>query len=345
MWVSNTATAVMMLPIGISILSLVGELSGQDERRTKFGTGLMLAIAYAASIGSLATPIGTPPNALLMGYLNSEWGLNVGFGRWMLAGVPLAAVFLAFTWWLLTHVLFPPEIDELPGGKQLIDRELTALGPMNRGEKLVGIVFILAAGAWIVIPTFFPQWGIKDETIAMVVALVLFIVPAAPKRGTNLLDWKTAKGIPWDVLLLFGGGLALSAQFTATGLSYWIGEQAKALGALPVIVLVLAVTAIVIALTELTSNTATAAVFLPIIGGVAFGLDLDPMLLTVPVALAATCAFMLPVATPPNAIAYGSGYVTMGQMVRAGFWLNLAGIVLITIAMYTLFIPVLGIIT
>jgi sodium-dependent dicarboxylate transporter 2/3/5 len=178
----------------------------------------------------------------------------------------------------------------------------------------------------------------------MVVATVLFIVPAAPRRGANLLDWQTAKTLPWDVLLLFGGGLALSGQFSSTGLSYWIGEQAKSLGALPVIVIMVAVTTIVILLTELTSNTATAAVFLPIVGGVAVGLNMDVMLLTVPVALAATCAFMLPVATPPNAIAYGSGYVQMGQMVKAGAWLNIGGIVLITAAMYALFIPILRIV-
>jgi sodium-dependent dicarboxylate transporter 2/3/5 len=344
MWVSNTATAVMMLPIGISILTLVGELAGQDAKRTKFGTSLMLGIAYAASIGSLGTFIGTPPNTLLRGYLAEEMGVEISFGAWMLAGVPLAIVFMAFAWWLLTHVLFKPEMAEIPGGRALIESELKALGPMNRGEKLVGIVFVLAAVSWIYIPTVHPDWGIKDETIAMVAAVVLFLVPAAPRRGSNLLDWKTAKGLPWDVLLLFGGGLALSGQFSGTGLSYWIGEQAKTLGTMPVVLIVVCVTAIVVLLTELTSNTATAAVFLPIVGGVAVGLGLDPMLLTVPVALAATCAFMLPVATPPNAIAYGSGHVTMGQMVRAGLWLNVAAIALITAAMYALFIPVLGIV-
>lgn len=344
MWVSNTATAVMMLPIGMSVLTLVGQLGkGENPLNSRFGTALMLGIAYAASIGSLGTLIGTPPNALLRGYLQENHDVTIGFGQWMVFGVPLSVVFLAFCWWLLTHVLYQPEITELPGGRTAIQDELGRLGPMSAPEKTVGLVFVAAALSWVFLPTLFPNSGISDELIAMCVALACFLLPARVKDGVALLDWESAKELPWDVLLLFGGGLALSAQFTSTGLSVWIGEQAAGLDVLPVVLIVVAVTALVLFLTELTSNTATAAAFLPIIGGVAVGLGLDVMLLVVPVALAATSAFMLPVATPPNAIAFGSGYIRMNQMVRAGLWLNLVGILLITLTVLTLGQWVLGI--
>ncbi|MDY3679541.1 MAG: DASS family sodium-coupled anion symporter [Actinomyces urogenitalis] len=342
MWVSNTATAVMMLPIGTSILLLTGQADGKGKQ-SKLATALMLGIAYAASIGSLGTIIGTPPNTLLIAYLKETFDITIGFGQWMIMGVPLALTFLLICWWLLTSVLFKPEIKEIPGGKALIREELSKLGPWSGGEVLVGVIFVAAALSWSLLPTLLPEAGITDEVIAMVVALALFILPAPGQRGVRLLDWKTAKDLPWDVLLLFGGGLALSAQFSKQGLSVWIGEIAKGLSVLPTVLIVVAVTALIIFLTELTSNTATAAAFLPIMGGVAVGIGVDPLLFVVPVALAATCAFMLPVATPPNAIAFGSGYVSMGSMVKAGIWLNLIGIVLIVVTVLLLGVPVLGI--
>lgn len=343
MWVSNTATAVMMLPIGTSILMLTGQLAKGGGKQNNFATGLMLGIAYAASIGSLGTIIGTPPNTLLIAYLKENHDITIGFGQWMLVGVPLAVVFMLLAWWLLTYVLFKPELDEIPGGKELIRNELRALGRWSSGEVAVGVIFVGAALSWSLLPALLPGSGVNDEIIAMVVALLLFILPAPGHHGVRLLDWETAKDLPWDVLLLFGGGLALSSEFSKQGLSLWIGEGAKSLSALPVVLVVAAVGAMVIFLTELTSNTATAAAFLPIMGGVAVGIGADPLLLVVPVALAATCAFMLPVATPPNAIAYGSGYVEMGAMIRAGVWLNLAGVALITLAVMLLGVPVLGI--
>ncbi|SPT53713.1 Na(+)/dicarboxylate symporter [Actinomyces bovis] len=343
MWVSNTATAVMMLPIGTSILMLTGQLAAGEKKQNKFATGLMLGIAYAASIGSLGTIIGTPPNTLLIAHLKESHGVIIGFGQWMLMGVPLAVVFLLVAWWLLTYVLFKPELEEIPGGKDVIKDELRQMGRWSSGEILVGLVFVAAALSWSLLPALLPKSGLNDEVIAMVVALVLFILPAPGHHGVRLLDWESAKELPWDVLLLFGGGLALSAEFSKQGLSLWIGEGAKSLSTLPVVLVVAAVTMLVIFLTELTSNTATAAAFLPIMGGVAVGIGADPLLLVVPVALAATCAFMLPVATPPNAIAYGSGYVQMGSMVKAGLWLNVIGVVLITVTVMLLGVPVLGI--
>ena len=361
MWVSNTATAVMMIPIGVSVLMLIAQVSStidikdganpEDEAvkqaviKSNFGTALMLGIAYAASLGSLGTLIGTPPNTLLAGYMSDTHGVEIGFGQWMIVGVPLAVVSLFICWFLLTKVFFNPEISEIPGGKKLIADEYAKLGKMSAGETRVLIYFVAAALAWIFVPVIFGKSApITDAGIAVAVGLLLFATPAGgnAKKGVRLIDWETATKLPWGVLLLFGGGLALSGQFTSSGLTKWIGDQVGALGGLPVIALVILVTTGVIFLTELTSNTATAATFLPVAGGIAMGMGFDPMLLAIPVALAATCAFMLPVATPPNAIAYGSGYVTIGQMVKGGLWLNLICIVLITATTMTLAMWIFG---
>ncbi|MCK6089685.1 SLC13 family permease [Micrococcus endophyticus] len=376
MWVSNTATAVMMLPIGVSILVLVqrygtedalaadavpaaeqsapGEAPTQAEIRSltksNFGTALMLGIAYAASIGSLGTIIGTPPNTLLAGHMAAEYGIEIGFGQWMLVGVPIAVVLLLACWLLLTRVLFRPEIDEVPGGRDLIAAELARLGRMSAPEAKVLVIFVLAALAWITVPLLseyvlgLDSPLLSDAAIAMVVGLVLFLLPAGggAGRGVRLLDWEAAKELPWGVLLLFGGGLALSGQFSKSGLSTWLGEQVRSLGEIPVWVLVVIAAIGILLLTEMTSNTATAATFLPVASGVALGTGVEPLMLAAPVALAATCAFMLPVATPPNAIAYGSGYVTIGQMVKGGVWLNIIAVVLISVASMTLLVWVFG---
>ena len=391
MWVSNTATAVMMLPVGLSVLHLVSKLTGKDNElkqvdvnqmdeisrqgtqggfasavihkgkdvvsqikdktaayTSNFGIALMLGIAYAASIGSLGTIIGTPPNALLVAHMKNEFGIEIGFGEWMLMGVPLSIIMLIVCWALLVYVLFKPEISEIPGGKEVIHQEYKKLGAMSRAEWLVGGVFVLAALCWIFLGFIFKHYGIKvaslDSVIAMSVAVLLFIIPANSNHE-RLIDWDTAKKLPWDILILFGGGLALSAQFSKTGLSLWIGHQVSALGCMPIVLIILIVTALVIFLTEITSNTATAAAFLPVIAGVAIGLGYEGeniMLFTIPVALAATCAFMLPVATPPNAIAYGSGYVRISDMIKAGLWLNIIAIFLITLTIIFLTTAVFG---
>ncbi len=353
MWVSNTATAVVMLPIGLSVLVLTADIVGGFQNQRNFATGLMLAIAYAASIGSLGTIIGTPPNALLVAYLSENHDIHIGFGQWMIVGVPLSIIYMGLAWLILTTV-FKPEMKDIPGGREIIHRELQAMGTISRGETLVGIIFLLAALSWVFIPIVLKLTGstlnITDALIGMAAAMLLFVIPVKPKTGIRLMDWESAKELPWDVLLLFGGGLALSKMFSVSGLSLWIGEVARGLSVLPTILIVAAVAALVIFLTELTSNTATAAAFLPIIGGVAVGIGLtdgapqNVMLLTIPVAIAATCAFMLPVATPPNAIAFGSGYVKIAEMVKGGVLLNLSGIVLITAVVYLLAVPVFGLV-
>lgn len=361
MWVSNTATTVVMLPIGLSVLSLVFErvreqakvgsndhadqdadvaVRADDPGITNFATCLMLAIAYAASIGSLATLIGTPPNLFMAGFLAENYGIEIGFGEWMLLGLPLAVVFMTLTWLLLTKVIYPTSLTDIPGGRELFRGELAKMGPMSRGERTILIVFVTTALAWVLrepLTSLVPGLaGLSDAGIAIVAALVLFAVPIDPRHGVFALDWSSAAKLPWGVLLLFGGGLSLAAAISSTGLDEFIGNQVGALAGVPALVLVLVTVVSVILLTELTSNTATAATFLPILAGVALGLDIDVLLLVVPAALAATCAFMLPVATPPNAIVFGSGHVTIPQMVRAGVWLNLVAIVLIPVAVYTL---------
>ncbi len=381
MWVSNTATAVMMLPIGMSVLQLVAKLVGKENAsnswhqkeeitkvhggimgnivhkgkditqvvqektiiyRTNFSICLMLGIAYAASIGSLGTLIGTPPNALLAGYMKTAFNIEIDFAQWMVFGTPLAFIMLILSWLLLTYVIFPLKIKEIPGGKEVIRAELKKLGRLSRAEISVGVIFILASLGWIFLDTILKSWGIKidkiDSVIAMGVSALLFILPAN-NQGDRLIDWGVAKKLPWDVLLLFGGGLALSAQFSKTGLSLWIGHLVSSFSHLPILFIIFMVTLMVIFLTEITSNTATAAAFLPVIGGVAMGMGYEnhqSLLLTIPVALSATCAFMLPVATPPNAIAYGSGYVKITDMIKAGLWLNLVGVVLISAFSYFL---------
>jgi solute carrier family 13 (sodium-dependent dicarboxylate transporter), member 2/3/5 len=346
MWVSNTATAVMMLPIGLSVIQLARQAGGGEgsEGESGFAVCLMLGIAYACSIGGLATLIGTPPNALLAGFMLESYGVEIGFAQWMAVGLPLVLLTLPLTWLVLTRLVFPIRIREIPGGREAIVAEYRGLGAMSRGERWVAAVFACAAAAWIARPFLEPVvTGLSDPGIAILAALALFAIPLDRRATEFVIDWKTAERLPWGVLLLFGGGLALAEAVTATGLAEWIAGGMEAVGAMPTVVLVVAVAVVVIFLTELTSNTATAAAFLPLIASLAIGLGENPLLLAIPAALAASCAFMMPVATPPNAIVYGSGQVTIGQMVRAGWWLNLIFVVAITLLTYTLVALVFGV--
>jgi solute carrier family 13 (sodium-dependent dicarboxylate transporter), member 2/3/5 len=358
MWVSNTATTVMMLPIGISVLGLVagrlhddpeadphhppGQPVSETSPTPRFAVGLMLGIAYAASIGSLATLIGTPPNTFLAGYLAQNHGIDLGFGRWMLLALPLAVVFLVLAWLLLTRWLYPPEIDEVPGGAALLRDELARLGPLTRGERNVLIVFVLMAGSWIAraplqgLLAGTPLAAIDDPIIAIAGAVLLFALPVDGQRGVFTMDWASTRQLPWGVLLLFGGGLALAAAVADNGVDRYVGSLLAGLGDLPLLATIGIVAVTVLLLTELTSNTATTAALVPVVAGTAVVLGVDPLVLTIPAALAASCAFMLPVATPPNAIVFGSGYVTIPQMVRAGIVLNAVGATLIVLTMWLL---------
>ena len=362
MWISNTATAMMMYPIGLAvILQLAPEqaTNAQQQATNNFRTCMMLAIAYAASIGGLGTMLGTPPNLIFVSAAEKFFPAapRVNFLQWMTFGVPLVLVFIPLAWFLLTRLLFPVTKDLFFGGEELIDTEIKKLGRMSTGERGVLIIFLLTALAWIFRVDLkldfvtIPGWAsrlkiddkVSDATIAMMAGTMLFMIPTNFKRGEFLLDWGTAMKIPWGILLLFGGGIAMSAGFKTTGLSTWLGERLTLLGALPTPALIAAICLLVTFLSELTSNTATATIFMPIMAATASALNLHPFLLMVPAALAASSGFMLPVATPPNAIAFASGYITVSQMARAGFWLNLIGVLLISTAVYLLVVPVFGI--
>lgn len=338
MWISNTATVAMMLPIGLA----VGEMfRPMDQKgRYEFGIALMLGVAYGASIGGVSTLIGTPPNAALAGAASEILDIQIGFVQWMGVGLPFTIIMLPLTWLLLTRVLYPP--GDLSGDAgSLIEKEQSALGTMSRGEKITAFVFGLTALAWVLrqekvfgsvtipgIETWLPF--VDDSTIAMAAAILLFIIPVNWRKGEFVLDWKTARGIPWGILVLFGGGLSLARAMDRSGLAEWIGSGVGALEAVPTIVIIAAVVTLVVFLTELTSNIATTNMAMPIMAGAAVGLDIPPLMLMATAALAASMAFMLPVATPPNAIVFGSGYLTVPQMSRAGVVLNLIAIVAIT---------------
>ncbi|WP_213994931.1 DASS family sodium-coupled anion symporter [Arsukibacterium sp.] len=330
MWMSNTATAVMMLPIALSIIGM------QDDISDKFAKAMLLSIAYAASIGGVATLIGTPPNALLAGYLRNQYQLDVGFAEWMLLGVPVALTMLFATWYWLTQWHFRFDHNDLQVSRQLYLDKLSALGPMQRAEKIVLAVFVLAANLWVLRPWLAKLTGLplNDTLTAIFCASLLFVIPVSIKTGQRVLVWEDCAKLPWGILILFGGGLTLAAQIQQSGLADFIASQVGALGAINLLLLIVLVTSIIIFLTEITSNTATAAAFLPLLGPVAVSLNTSASMLVIPAAIAASCAFMMPVATPPNAIVFGSGKLKIADMVKAGFVLNLLAIVVITVAVW-----------
>ncbi|MCH8495387.1 MAG: DASS family sodium-coupled anion symporter [Balneolales bacterium] len=339
MWVSNTATALMMLPIALSVIHLVEDKKDVREQNLQhnFSLCLVLCIAYGCNVGGMGTLIGTPPNALMAGFMLENYQIEISFAQWMLIGVPLVIVSLPIIFIVLTKVLFPIQLKEIPGGRHLIYTQLKEIGKMSVRERIVATVFILTATMWI-----FQQYIVKyvpevsDTVIAIFGALLLFLIPVDFKKGDFVLGWDDAKRLPWDILVLFGGGLSLAAAISSTGLASWMGESLRALDTWPVLALILLSLTLIIFLTEVTSNTATAAAFMPILASVALAFNLDPLILVVPAALGASCAFMLPVATPPNAIVYGSGFISMPQMAKAGFWLNIIMIIVITLMMYIL---------
>ncbi len=342
MWVSNTATAIMMLPIAVSILDLID--SEDKKGKLNFEIALILSIAYACNIGGMGTLIGTPPNALLAGFLNENYGIVISFVEWMMIGVPLMLISLPIMYFVLTKVAYPIKIQELKGGKELISSQLKKLGRITNQEKKVAIVFLSAALLWIFRPligNIIP--GLSDAGIAIFASVILFIIPSGNKDNAGLLKWSDTIKLPWGVLLLFGGGLSMASAISNTGLASWIGNGIGGLNAWPIIFIIIIVIALIVFLTEMTSNTASTAAFLPILVSVAIGLGQNPLLLAIPTVFGASCAFMLPVATPPNAIVYGSGKITIPEMAKAGLWLNLIFIVLLSVASLTLISWVFGV--
>lgn len=341
MWISNTATAMMMLPIAMAVVRQATDIinaNNADNIDTRpshfrFGTALMLGIAYGASIGGVATIIGTPPNTIMVGFIENTYGQQISFASWMSVGVPLAAVMLIVTWAYLVKIALPPEIKELPGGREVLLAELKKLGRLTRPEKLILLVFILVSASWISrgFINIEALSMVHDSTIAICGALLLFIIPVDLKKGRFLLDWHTAVKVPWDVILLFGGGLALANAFQVSGLDHWIGNRLTLFEGSGMFILIFTVVFLTIFLTEVTSNTATSAMLIPIMGSIALAMAIHPYGPIFAVCIAASYAFMLPVATPPNAVIFGSRYVTIPRMASVGLALNIFGSILITL--------------
>ena len=331
MWISNTACVVMMVPIALGV---VNQVQGPDRTaRSNFGKALMLGVAYAASIGGLGTIVGSPPNAILVGYLETSMAKTVTFLDWMLYGVPLVAVGVPLAWFYLTRMACPlGRKSRSDSGGSHIRRQLAALGGMSTAEKRVLLISGSVAGLWILRglwPHGFVRIGLDDVSDTMIAILGALLLFALSARKPKLLEWSDAKEIPWGVLILFGGGLTLAKGIQASGLGVWMADQLSILEGFPFAVLILAATLVVIFLTELTSNTATATIFIPIMAALAAATGEAPYPLMLAATTAASCAFMLPVATPPNAIVFGSGYLRIGEMIRAGLALNLAFAILL----------------
>ena len=339
MWISNTATTMMMLPIALAVARQFGEffsLEAGDKAKAeerKFGLALMLGIAYAASIGGMATLIGTPTNAIFSAVAKEYYDAEVSFSEWMKFGLPLSMILLIICWLYLTMIAFKPAFQRFSRVSDTIDSELKRLGEIKKEEKRIMVVFVLTALAWItrsfLLARIIP--AIDDTIIAICGALILFVIPA--RDNDTILDWTTARKLPWGILLLFGGGLAIAAGFSKTGLAAWIGTEIQYISGTQYLIILLVVTATVNFLTEITSNVATASILLPIMASISATLGFHPYGLMISSCLAASCAFMLPVATPPNAIVFSSGYIKISDMVRTGFWMNIVSVIIIVFAM------------
>ena len=336
MWISNTATSVMMLPIGVAIIKQLQDNPNTEENENQiFGKALMLAIAYGASIGGVATLIGTPPNLVLAGVILDTYGYEITFIQWLKFGLPISLILLFICWKYLTRFAFTFNQKEFPGGRKEIKRLLNQLGKISFEEKAIALVFGLTAFCWItrsfLLKRFLP--GIDDTIIAMFFSVILFLIPAK-KEKKPLINWNDAIKMPWGIMLLFGGGMALAKGFETTGLAQWIGLQMSSLSGFSLVLILIILVTSVNFLTEITSNLATTAMLLPILAPMALQLDVHPFVLMVGAAVAASCAFMLPVATPPNAVVFGAGYLRIPDMVKKGFMMNIISIVLIVFFAY-----------
>lgn len=336
MWMTNTSTTMMLLPIVLSVIAVirdnVPDLS--EKNCSDFQIAMLLGLAYGASIGGLATLVGTPPNALLIGYLAENYGLEISFARWMSVGIPVTVVMLPIAWIALTRFLYPVHIPASTAVDSHLHELREKLGPMSTAERRVAAVFCAVIASWMLrrpLTELLGISGISDPGIVMTGAVLLFMIRSGDAAQPQLMTWDNASRLPWAVLILFGGGLSLAAAVSNTGLALWLGESLSPLNAWGTAVLVLAAVALVIFLTELTSNLATTATLLPVMGAIALQAGLPPLVLTVPITIAASCAFMLPVATPPNAIVFATGLISIPQMVRAGFFLNIIGIIVVTL--------------
>jgi sodium-dependent dicarboxylate transporter 2/3/5 len=345
MWVSNTASVMMMIPMALAITAQVAtSLKGKPEASDIpiFEKALIFGVGYAGTVGGLGTLIGTPPNIILAGQARELFDFDITFASWMMIGVPMVVVLLAIAWLYLGRVAFRMSIKGLPGGKAMIQQERHALGQISFEEKAVAAVFSFAAFMWItrgfIWSDLLPQ--ITDGMIAVLAAVLLFVIPASAEKKSRVLDWKDSVNIPWGILLLFGGGLAIAAGFRATGLSEWMGTQLTVLDSFHLIIIIASATLLILFLTEITSNTATATMILPVVAALALALNIHPFALMIPCAMAANCAFMLPVGTPPNAIIFATNKLTILEMAKTGFAMNVIASALIVMSVYFL-VPII----
>ena len=340
MWVMNTSTTLMLLPIGLAVCAVMSETipNLSDKDKNNFDTALLLGIAYAATIGGMSTLIGTAPNIVFSAFMQDTYGVEIAMVDWMMLGVPLASIMLYGAWVLLTKYIFPINFIASIEAKNELQSMLDRMGSFTKDERRISVIFGFAVFAWVfrtLLNKIDYLSGLTDAGIAIIAAVLIFMTPSATKKG-DLLQWEKSKELPWGLLILFGGGLSLAAQISSSGLGVWIGNSLLVLSSVPPIVLIFAVAALIIFLTEITSNVTTTTTFLPVFGALAIAIGILPVSLTVPVCLAASCAFMLPVATPPNAIVYGSNKFTIATMMRAGFALNIIGIFVVTLFAYFL---------
>ncbi|PID14000.1 anion transporter [Sporosarcina sp. P34] len=348
MWISNTATTMMMVPMALAVAKHVADSINEKDPSIDttpgnfpFGTALMLGTAYSATLGGFGTIIGAPANTILVATVNKLYGVQISFAQWMLFGIPLVVILIPLVWLYLVKVAYPMKVKDIPGGRTIIKKEQQELGTMSFEEKVVLSVFLFIAIGWItrsfLLQKFIP--GIDDTTIALLGAFILFIIPAKNKSG-NILDWDTVKKLPWGILWLFGGGLALAAGITSSGLDKWIGGQLINFTEIPLWLTIALIVGVVTMLTEFTSNTATATMVYPIVAAGAIALGIDPIILMIAACMGATFAFMFPVAAPPNAIVFATGYIKMSAMAKTGIWLNLACIIF-SIIIVSFFVPII----
>ena len=347
MWISNTATAIMMLPIAVSVTQLVSSQLGSSGHSRKgyqnFATGLMLSIAYASSIGGMATIVGTPPNVVMVGLYRQTYQAELSFVEWIAIGLPVSVCILVLCYAVITRVAFPNHIRSIAGSSALIKARLAALGPVSKPEKLVLVIFMLTAFSWIFRP-YLNDWlvflfygkdasvAILDDTvIAMVGGLLMFAVPTDLKKGEFILTWEDMQRLPWGILILFGGGLCLAGSLEDSGLIQLVGDGITSWGNVELWILILVLSAISLFLTELMSNVALTTIFVPVVFGIADGFGYDPRVLAIPVTFAASCAFCMPISTPPNAILFASGHIRLIDMLRGGILLNILSLTVIVL--------------
>ncbi len=339
MWISNTAATVMMLPIATSVIHLLmKKAEGSEKQKNIFSLSIMIGIAYAANIGGIATIIGTPPNVAFAGFIEETYGMEISFKDWLMVGLPFSVLLLGIAYLLIVKIIYPNQLGNFSGSRELIRSEIDRLGKISFQEKAVLIVFFCTACLWIFrtfINHLIPSFEISDPGIAMMAAIMMFVIPSKKNTekadNTFILVWKDTEKLPWGILLLFGGGLSLANAFRQTGLINTIGESAAAMGSGNTVWIIVLLIATILFMTEVMSNIALITVFLPVIAGIALAFDIDPLLVTIPVTMASSCAFMLPMSTPPNAIVFASGHIKIPQMVKVGLWLNMIAIIVLSV--------------